>query len=246
MLAFPVCAEPFEAYCDKLSLVGNTNWPPYAITVSEQNFEGFAIDVAFKVLTKLGIPIEIVAMQSQRQTITALANGEADIVISVYDAADISDVIEIVQPAIINDPITILVVRNQAHSYRQWDDLIGLRGAMVRNFSFERKFSEYVDRFLYISHTGSLKDMLQLLVDKKIDYLIGSKLQLSYAIKQAGLENKLKLLEHITRDANVYMGISKRSNCYVYSPFIKKKTKELKNNGNIDELLHSYLNKSFQ
>ena len=226
--------------CKQVVVVGDTNWEPYALH-QQEGITGVGVDLASQIFQELDIPVKIIDFKDRRRIMHALRLGDADVIVSVYNNEDISDILEIIEPGFHSDPIAIAIRRGKPGVFQQWDDLIGQRGVITTNFAFEESFAEYSQRYLYLHQKGSLNQVLSILNDRKADFLVGSRLQLDYGIKRQELNQDIEVIDSVQRQSNVHMGFSKNSACYTYLPYLKKRLVELKADGSVLTLVNKYM-----
>jgi len=72
-------------------------------------------------------------------------------------------------------------------------------------------------------------------------YIIGSDLQLSYAIKHFNLSSDLIVMKNLVKGGDVYMAFSKKSACKQYAVYVQKRLQDYKNNGTVEKILKKYI-----
>jgi ABC-type amino acid transport substrate-binding protein len=237
-----LCSQQQVDPCQQVSIVGDTNWAPYAF-MQDKSVYGVGIDLVDRVFKELDIPVKVLDYVEKRRIMHGLRLGDIGIIVTLYEQEDLKDIVDIIQPGYILDPITVATRRGKGENIKRWDDLIGQRGIVTKNFVFEDSFHSYSQRYLYIQPKGNLNSVLKDLAGRKADYLIGSKEQLLYGINKYELNEELELLPTVTVSSEVHMGFSKQSACYAYYPYLKQRLIEYRKAGVVRELMASYHNK---
>jgi ABC-type amino acid transport substrate-binding protein len=167
--------------------------------------------------------------------------GDIDILVSTYANKDVEEVVDVIKPGYLLDPVVVYMRKGTGSHINRWDDLIGKRGVKTVHFLFNSDFEDYINRYLYVHSKGDLANVVELVSSRKVDYIIGSRLQLEHGVKYAGLQNSLELLQNISHPDEVHMGYSKTSSCRMYLPYLRKRLLDLKEDGTIDEIVARYL-----
>ena len=253
LIASSVLAKNDLDTCKQVIVVGDVNWPPYVMQDSfaagsfdfadHSDIDGVAIALVRKIFAELDLPVQIAKFDSKRNIFNGLNVGDIDIIVNTYLYNDLEEVADIIKPGYLMDPVVVYMRKGSGFAFKRWDDLIGKRGVMTDNFTVNEKFASYASKYLYLHAKGSLSAIIDMVNDQKADYLIGSKLQLEYGIKQALLQDALEILPTIAEPHEMHMGFAKNSLCRAYLPYLRKRLLELKADGAIDDLVTHYLAK---
>ncbi len=237
--------------CKQIMVVGDINWPPYAIQEEadpgdnniQENvvIDGIGIELVQKVFAELDIPVHVVKLDNKRNIFNGFHLGDIDVLVSTYANKDVEEVVDIIKPGYLLDPVVVYMRKGATAGINRWDDLIGKRGVMSDHFSFNSDFENYMNRYFYIHAKGDLATVIDLVNTKKADYVIGSRLQLEHGIKQANLQESMELLTTVSNPDEIHMGYSKSSLCKAYLPYLRKRLMELKEDGTIDNIVTRYL-----
>lgn len=223
--------------CTQINVMGDPHWSPYVI-----NNEGVSVDLAKEIFKELGIPVKFLPYKNKRGLWHGLQLGDIDLILVSYDYPEIKNLVDLIHPGFYYDPITIAVRKDSDIVANSFEDLTGKRGVVTTGFDFDEYFADFSKKYLYIHQKGNLEDVIKMVFKRQADYVIGSKEQLEYGIKQQKLEKTLKIINVYT-NSDVYMGFSKRSHCRSYASYVTKRLQELNKNGEIDTLLSKYKNK---
>lgn len=227
--------------CKEVVVIADTNWAPYSYQ-SGGEVRGAAVDIVKKIFAEIDLPVKVLAFEHPRLVRHALLLGDADVIITLYDHPESDEFVDVIQPGFNVDPITVLMRKNRAATVENWHDLIGMRGIATEYFSFDRHFVPFKEKYLFVKNSGNLADSLTRLSKSKIDYIIGSRHQLDYALEQLAMSDDIVLVGELEYPANVHMGYSRTSACHHYRPYLKQRLDELSKTGTIQDYLVSYLN----
>lgn len=249
LLAVAVTANADEGLqCHKIVIAGDSQWPPYTIVVpghektdsEDVQLKGLGIDLARKIFSELDVPVEEFAYSDTAQMMQGLRDGEIDIIVSTYNTSGISHDTMLLQPAYMIDPITVAVPADMTAKVRDWESLHGLNGIKSLAFVPDDHTAEYISKHLRIPHQESLLSALLSVVNGTNKFMIGSDLQLSYAIRHNNLSPSLTVMKNLVKGGDVYMAFAKKSACKQYAVYVQKRLQDYKNNGTVEKVLKKY------
>ena len=227
--------------CQKVTIAGTSQWPPYTIAQERTgNIAGVGMELASQIFAELDVPVERVTFDDKLKMLHALSTGEIDLIVSTYNYSELSDVADLLQPAYINDPISVAVDAKKVAELDSWESLSGQHGIMSYAFFVDDETNSFFSKYLNIDNTGSLLNMLQFVKHKKFDYAVGSYRQLTYAIRANNLQNVLAVAAKLSKSGDVFMAFSKTSVCHHYASFVSKRLQDYKNNGKVDKMIKQY------
>jgi ABC-type amino acid transport substrate-binding protein len=247
--------------CKQIMVVGDINWPPYAIQEELPDIEieniahnettnnlaadinGIGIELVKQIFAELDIPVQVVQLDNRRNIFNGLHVGDIDVLVSTYANKDVEEEVDVIKPGYLLDPVVVYMRKGTGSHVNRWDDLIGKRGVKTAHFLFASDFEEYVNRYLYVHSKGDLAKVIELVDGRKADYIIGSKLQLEHGVKYAGLQDSIELIPNVSHPDEVHMGYSKASSCRMYLPYLRRRLLDLKADGTVDEIVAKYLAK---
>lgn len=232
--------DEFIDPCSQVVIGGLTDWVPYTL-VDEDGIYGVGFDLAAKIFDELDIPTKNIAFDSHLQLLQALRSNEVDVMVSVYPNNDIAATLDLVQPGYIEDPITVAVKSSNLSKTTSWENLSGFHGVMDMTFTPDQDTQDFFMAYLTVRDKLTIGKALEAVVKGNADYLVGSNLQLHYAIDDNDLQNDIAVANNVSRPAVVYMGMRRGSNCQQYASFLTKRLQDYKNDGTVDELVSKYL-----
>lgn len=234
--------------CHKIVIAGDSQWPPYTIVVAghekgdshDVQLKGLGIDLARKIFTELDVPVEEFAYSDTAQMMQGLRDGEIDIIVSTYNTSGIAHDVMLIQPAYIIDPVTVAVPSDMSGKIKNWESLHGLHGIKSVAFVADDQTADYISKHLIVQNQDSLLPALQSVINGTNKFMIGSDLQLSYAIKNNHLAPSLIVMKNLVKDGDVFMAFSKKSACKQYAIYVQKRLQDYKNNGTVEKVLKKY------
>lgn len=224
--------------CQPVYIAADPQWPPYYIK-TPLGTSGVSVDIMSKVFSELDISVQYYEIANVRNAQHALQLGDIDILLTTYDAEELDQTLDVIRPGFIEDPLYIMMRRGKGIEVTQWDDLIGMRGVITNTFAFDRKFEDFKNRYLYVQSKGPLDDVLSLVENRKADYLVGSMNQLNYLSQHLDSSRDLEVVP-LHNAVDVHVAFSKKGACRGYYPYVRKRLKDLKDDGTIDRIAAKY------
>lgn len=235
-----VNAEPLNFQpCQKITIACDGQWPPYTIT--SPKVMGIGVDIAKKILGELDVPIEEFIYNTPSELIDALQENTVDLVVSTYDAFGLANELQLLQNPYVVDQVTVAVPISLMPQITSWEDLVGMQGVRPLAFSPDKDTLEFIRSYLQVDNKDFLLADLQYVKNGTYQYIIGSDLQLSYAIKANGLDRDLIVMKNIVRGGDVHMAFSKDSPCQTYALYVQKRLQDYKNNGTVEAVVNQYI-----
>lgn len=235
--------------CGKVTIAGNNQWPPYTVLLSSEhdndpqssmNLQGIGIELAEKIFAELDVPIEETTYADPVHMIQALRNGEIDLIVSTYDYPSLNSDAIIIQPAYLEDRITIAVSTNKSQDITNWNDLVGLQGVQESTLITDDQINQFFMNYLQITIKDNLITNLMAVKNGEYQYIIGSDLQLTYAINTNDLNSDLVVMKNIYKDGNIHMAFARNSPCGLYAVYVQKRLQDYKNNGTVEKIVKKY------
>jgi ABC-type amino acid transport substrate-binding protein len=241
--------------CKKVVVSGDDQWPPYIVDeeitehydfdsyeAKDLSITGAGIELAAKIFSELDVKVEKTSFTDRSSMLDAVRNGKVDLIVNTYKYKMLANVADILMPAWSNDPITIAVPSEKAAHIKNWEDLVGQQGIMASNFGLDEESESYFAKYLHVKRSGALLEALQAVQSGKYAYVVGSSLQLNYAIKANQMTQSLTVVHALSRKADgVHMALSKRSACAHYATYVRKRLQDYKNNGTVQKVIEKYM-----
>ena len=234
--------------CEKIVVAGNVQWPPYALLASNEtdddqqnsmSLKGVGIEIAEQIFAELDVPIKETLYSDTADMITALRNGEIDLVVSTYNDPILAQYATIL-PSYIDDPITIAVPINAREQIVNWDSLVGLSGVKETSLVPDNSINDFFISYLQITNKPDLVTNLESVQHGEYQYIVGSELQLTYAITNNNLSSELIVMKNLVKPAAVHMAFSSNSPCKIYAIYLQKRLQDYKNNGTVEKIVKKY------
>lgn len=235
--------------CQKIIVAGNIQWPPYTILASREtddiqdssvNLQGIGMDIAKQIFAELDVPVEEALYSDPSQMAAGLRDGTIDLIVNTYNDSSLLAYATIVQPSYINDPITIAMPISASKNITDWDSLVGLSGVKEISLTPDDQVNDFFISYLQITNKANLLANLEAVKNSEYQYIVGSDLQLTYAINNNNLNSDLIVMKNLNKPAQVHMAFASDSPCKLYAVYLQKRLQDYKNNGTVEKIMKKY------
>jgi ABC-type amino acid transport substrate-binding protein len=226
--------------CQKVVIAGDSQWPPYTL-ISANGLQGVGMDLAQQIFSELDIEVELTVYQDTTKMLQGLRNGTIDVIVSTYDHPGIGIDATIIKPGYIVDPITAAVPITISNNITGWDDLVGVKGIADSDFMPDDQTQSFFTNYLMLTTKDDLLTDLHAVQAGTYSYIVGSDLQLSYAIKNNNMSDDLIVMKNLTKGGEVHMAFSNNSVCQLYSVYMQKRLQDYTNNGTVEKIMRQYI-----
>ena len=201
----------------KIKSTSYPDFPPFSYLQQEGVIE-YPVSIFFvafeDALSTNNVYTEYNFLSSYNDNVEQTRIGKTDILLGVYNETQNGfknfDHIEYIFPAVLHNPVNLIMLNGKQTKIKNIDDLKNLRGIYVSS----EYFSDYLyDRFKYLNAkpvNSALKAYEQLFLDKA-DYIIGSYYYHYVSALQNGLKNYLSFSKKPLWNMPMFIGISKKS-----------------------------------
>lgn len=188
-------------------------WAPFRIKKNDI-FSGIDIDIIEKIGEEMGIHFEIVQLPWVR-CLHKMKNGDVDIMAGLAYTEERAQYITYSDNYYYQCNASFYTLKSDTVEINKYEDLQGLVIGFTRGSAYFEPFNS--DTTLHKKDFHGENNLLQLLLNKRINTMIGTDCQVNYDIKQHGYASDI-IQQPYTPDDNIklFFGVSKAS------PFIKR------------------------
>ncbi|HEY8322367.1 MAG TPA: ABC transporter substrate-binding protein [Candidatus Baltobacteraceae bacterium] len=210
VLALSTVAPAFAAApqtCTKLVLTAHPTYPPVA-WASGGTLRGGGIDVVRRLAKDAGVPIVVVDEGSWEAAQAAVKSGKADAIVGLYLTHARLPFFDYVRPAIAPDPSAVVVRAGEPFVYKNWQSLIGKKGAASKGEAYGHAFDAFMRERLTVRQVTGFDGVYAALLDKRADYgLVG------YYAAVTGAPPTIRIAEKNFVTEGLYLAFGKHSPC---------------------------------
>ena len=163
--------------------------------------------------------------------------GNIDIIMGIYHDTQIYDGLEYIFPALLNNPIVVVMLPNRINEVKSTDDLKKLKGAMNSHEHLSDFVANQLNNFNIVKIDNSY-DLYKKLYNKDVDYVLASEYNARIELAQLGLRNNLSFSKSPLWNIPLFLGVSKAS---VYRNQIKNGLQKIANDPKTREIIKKNL-----
>ena len=183
--------------------------------VQEGKLIGAAVEYTQTVALAAGVKnVEVRQYATWSATLAAAYTGEIDVVFSANWSEERDRYLNYVRPAMSVQFLNILVRRGEAFDLLKLDDLLGRRGGAAAGDTFGSGFfGTFAQEKLKLQTASNIKEAVDLLLEKKVDYIFGWENAVYEQLLVRNLGTQLEVLDTYPTRAEGFIAFSKRSKC---------------------------------
>ena len=234
-LLFLVC--PATAMAFDINVVHSGSWPPYADEDLPE--QGLAIDLVTTALKRAGYNPQV-KTASLEQILEGSKTGIYDVFATPWYTMDRDQYLDFSQPYL-QSSIHFIKRKDTPFEYTKFDDLEGMTIGVIENYAYEEDFNEAkaIDKV----SAGSLKENLQMLLDRKVDLTLDDERVLRYTISQS-MPQSMVMLDIIAKPLamrGINIGVSRQNpdHAMIVSRF-NEAIAEMKEDGTHDMIVQKH------
>ena len=161
------------------------DYPPFDLTISGQDYEGFTADYAGMLGELTGLPVKVARFASRGAAIEALENGQVDLLGTANGFEAHTDDIVLSAPYAVDQPV---LVTREADTRSLTDGLAGLRLSMVYHYlPLEEVRAQYPQAI--ITSYPSYQNAINAVAFDQADVFLGDTISTHYMINKGYLNN---------------------------------------------------------
>jgi two-component system sensor histidine kinase EvgS len=162
------------------------DYPPFDLTVSGHEYEGYTADYAGLLGTSTGLPIKVRRFESRGAAIEALENGEVDLLGTAngFEAHNALDIV-LSEPYAVDQPV---LVTREDESRSLSDGLVGLRLSMVYHYLPLEEVRAVYPKAIITSYP-SYQNAINAVAFDQADVFLGDTISTHYMINKGYLNN---------------------------------------------------------
>lgn len=200
--------------CPKLILTGPPGSAPSSWTV-DGKLIGAAVEYAEGISRAAGVTqVEFRAFPNWSETLQAAYRGEVDVIFSANWSEERERYLDYIRPNMSSQFLNVVVRRGEAFELTKLEDLASRSGGAPAGDGYgDGHFGAFVKKSLKLQRAPNTGQALDLLLEKKVDYVFGYEDAVFSQITSRNLGTALQVLNTYPTRAEGYMAFSKRSLC---------------------------------
>ncbi|MEI8399574.1 MAG: transporter substrate-binding domain-containing protein [Alcaligenaceae bacterium] len=200
--------------CSKLTLTGPPNSAPSSWT-SDGKLIGAAVEYAETISRASGIKqVEFRAFPTWSQALQAVYRGEVDVIFSANWSEERERYLDYIRPHMSSQFLNVVVRRGEAFDLNKLEDLASRPGASPAGDAYgDGHFGTFVKKSLQLQKAENTGKAVDLLLEKKVDYVFGYEDAIFSQLASRNLGSALQILNTYPTRAEGFIAFSKRSLC---------------------------------
>lgn len=225
-----------RAECAKLVLTADPNYPPMH-WYDGKSLQGASIEIAKRVLDDLKINYEVRYVGPFPRILTLAEHGDVDMIATLKKTPEREKFLLFPNTAALSNPVAVFTSREHPVHYKEWSDLVGLRGGITRGNLFGGGFDEYLASNLKVEEANRPENSFEKLALGRIDYFVtGYYAGMAYLLKR-GDEARFVAQSSFVVDTPNYVVLTRKGKCADKLEAIDSHLALLKKSGVLDELI---------
>ena len=193
---------------------------------------------------------EFVGNTNYSDLVRQVRAGDVDIIFGIYYGTKIYDGLDYVMPAVIDNPVTIIMRPERVSEVKQLSDLQKLKGAKFGDDRFSDYVNSELEKFKLQTENDST-EMFKKLYNNEIDYIIASYYLGVIKASKLGLRGKLSFSKQALWNMPLFIGVSKASKYHdslmrSLIVYIEKKENRDKFAKDLQDMVHRYEQESMR
>lgn len=201
--------------CERIIVTGNSQYPPLLWVDPEDSTRlmGAAVAILEKALEGSGISVDALNVGPWARAQQELRSGRVDMLAGAFLTPDRMAEMDFVYPPFMEIPSVLFVRRGEAFPYTGWVDLRDRQGSSVANTRFGAAFDDYAKKYLDIQSVPSIRQSFELLMNRKVDYVIYEQHQGQALAAQMGILDQVDTVDGSLITEQLYYVVSHNSAC---------------------------------
>lgn len=225
---------------NKLIMSGADNWYPIQMYDEKTHkVTGIGYDIFMEICSRLGIEGEAQGGFPWKRLFYFLETGEVNVINGAYSTEERNEKYLLTVPYLKNQT-KVFVLRGNEFPFNDLSDLKGCLGGKPRGASYGDEFDSYAKENLDLYESETKENLIQMLLSNRIDYFISDFVDVTYALRNRGLEDRIIPLPKSINFINVHMIFSRTSEGYHFFEKFNLELKKMIDEGTIDKMLEKY------
>ncbi len=222
--------------CQRLVITADPGYPPLH-WYDGKTLRGASISIAQRVLIDLGIPHEVRYVGPLSRVMAMAEHGDVDMVTTLKKTPEREGFLLYPKTPALANPVAVFVRRTHEFQYKEWHDLVGLKGGITRGNLFGNGFDEYLREKLSVEDAPSADVNFKKLSLARIDYFVTGYYAGMAHLLQRGDEERFVAPTPFVTDTPNFITLTRKGRCADKLAQIDAQLDKLRRNGVADELV---------
>ncbi len=175
-----------------------------------EKYETIFSNFATSFFNSLDISFKILKDKDYSNLVRRVRAGEADVIFGTYYNTKQYDGLDFVMPAILDNPVVLIMLPSNVNKVKSLDDLKKLKGAIFAKDKFNDFVNSELQKYDISTEEESLEIFRKLFVGE-IDYIFATYYFSIAEASNLGLRNKLSISKQAIWNMPMFIGVAKAS-----------------------------------
>ena len=203
--------------------------PPFGWSEGKSNFSsnGFGVSLMDQIAQELNIVYGNIGFDKDEDAMAALDIGAVDMIVGAYYDPKIKGIgHRYLIPAFIPNVITVVFLKGKKKEVKDFEDLIGLKGAVRQDEQFYPYIRLSLPEELEIESVFDSREAFTKLLTGEVDFLLSSPYAAEAEARRFKLNKQIELISTPLMAQELFVLYSKNSECPQYQDEIAQKLQE--------------------
>lgn len=224
-------------------VTGFTDFPPFGEAFYKETRHGIEIDYYDNKILEGFIKdflqdLNVAATFQYRDkayedTVRDVRTGKIDVLLGMYYGTKLYDGLDYIIPAVINNPVTVMMLPTRINEIKNTEDLKKLKGGILAKEHFSDYVSSEIKKFP-VKKFDKPYDLFKQLFAGEIDYIFSGYYTGVIESSKLGLRSKIAFSKRAIWDMPLFIGVSKASKYHSF--LVQRLTKFTDNKENIAKI----------
>ena len=221
---------------------GHGEYPPFMYREG-RNIVGVGVDITKLIFSELNIHVNSTYVGAWSRVQRKAKAGEIDLIVGIYKTDERLTYLDYPQEPYIAEPVGLFFYHKNQIDYKNWQDLIGIKGGTVLGESFGQEFDNFAKKHLDIIRLSGITQSFKMLKRNRLQYSLYALYPGLIKINDANMNSQIISSPNYISTQNAYQAFSKKSKFIIHLPYFNKRVKELKDDGIVQKLIDKHMKK---
>ena len=221
---------------------GHGEYPPFMYREGK-NIVGVGVDITKLIFSELNIHVNSTYVGAWSRVQRKAKAGDIDLIVGIYKTDERLTYLDYPQEPYIAEPVGLFFYHKNPIDYKNWQDLIGLKGGTVLGESFGQEFDNFAKKHLNIIRLSGITQSFKMLKRNRLQYSLYALYPGLIKINDTNMKGQIISSPNYISTQNAYQAFSKKSQFIMHLPYFNKRIKELKADGIVQKLIDKHMKK---
>lgn len=195
----------------QLKATGFMDYPPFGYVRDRfypDSYESIFRPVIAQYAEEANFMVDYVVNLPYDVLVRKVRGGQIDIILGIYHETEKYKGLDVVYPALINNPVVVIMLPNRINEVNNLENLKKLKGGINSHEHLSDYVAEQMKNY-QLEKVDNSYDLYKKLFNKEIDYIFASEYNARIEIAKMGLRNTVSFSKEAVWNMPLFIGISK-------------------------------------